>query len=372
MRTRLLHILEEGIGGAERLVLDLTRHLNLEKYDITVAIIGQEGCVTDLIDRKKVRVLEFNCRSGFDILAMRSVFAFLFSHQFDIIHIHQRSILTNFALLAVRPRPVLVYHEHGALLRGSLKTRLFYKVFHRFYDVFITMNKEMSQCMMRTVRVPNDKIVIVKNSVDVDYFKPSNEVKRKSSVCKNHPTIGTIARLVPEKDLDLFLETARLVIRTLPDIRFVIVGDGPLRESIEKVSNKPELKGKVIILGVSSEVPNVLRSFDLFFFTSRIEAFGLTLIESLASGVPVVCAMPEAGGARALLEELPGVCLVRERVPEPLARAVIDLIEDPVSMRSMGQAGRTHVVANYSVTDWIESIDSLYDHLLKGRKELSS
>lgn len=370
MRTRLLHIIwEGGLGGAERLLVDLVSHLDLKKYNITVAILSRSGCITDQIDRGKVRVLEFGFSRGLDIMAFMPFLDFLRSNRFDIIHITGRTFLTNVALLTLKPRPVLLLHEQGGrLLRGELRSHLFYAVFRRLYDVFIAIHKEMAQCMMRAGRVPSEKIVIIENPVDIGYFSPSNEAERKLTSSKGHPTIGTVARFVPVKDLDLFLETARLIVRRQPEIQFVIVGDGPLRARLEAGSNDQDLKGKMSLPGPTLEVAKFLRSFDLFLFTSRIEPFGMTIIESLACGVPVVAALPEAGGARGLLKQLPGVCLVQERTPDALARAATALIEDPVLIRKMGQAGRKHVIANYSLTDCVKRIDSLYDRLLRERQ----
>ena len=366
MKARILHILWEGIGGSERIVLELTRHLDPQKYEITLIILGQGGCVTGLIDRKKVRVLEFGCRSGVDILTMRAVYSFLFSNKFDIIHNHERSLLLNFALITIKPRPALIYHEHGgALLSGSFRTRLFYAVFARFYNAFIAIHKDMVCYKVQAARVCAEKTTIIENPVDVDYFKPINETKKQSEVSKNQGVIGTVARLVPQKDFGLFLETASHIIRRRPDIKFVIYGNGPLMQSLKDASKGPELKGRVAVLGSTSEVPKVLSSFDLFLFTSRFESFGMTLIEALACGVPVLATLPEAGGARALLEELPGVCLVRERDPDAMARAALDLYTNPISMRKMGQAGREFIVANYSSTEYARNMDALYDRLLK-------
>jgi glycosyltransferase involved in cell wall biosynthesis len=365
MKIRLLHILGEGIGGAERLVLDLTRLIDLNKYDITVLILGHGGCVTDLIDRKRIRVLEFRCRNGYDILAIRAVYSFLFSNQFDIIHNHVRAILTNLGLLVMRPRPALVYHEHGGtLLGGSPKDRLFYMTLAHYFDIFIAIHKDMAQHMTRIAGVPAKKIDIIENAVDICAFVPPIKAKQKSVAIKNHMTIGTVARLVPEKDFELFLNTARIVIKKRPDIQFVIVGDGPLRANLINASNDPKLKGRIVVLGATSDVPSILRSFDLFLFTSKIESFGMTLIESLACGVPVVGVLPEAGGAIDLLRTLPGVSLLEQRIPEQLANRVIALLKDPKQLSELGKTGREHVVKHYAMENWIKALDNLYQGLL--------
>lgn len=362
MKTRVLQILGEGIGGAERLVLDITRHLDLERYDITVLILGLGGCVTDLIDRKRVRLREFGCRTGHDVRKLKAVWSFLFSNQFDIIHNHNRAILTNLVIMTLRPRPVLIYHEHGmTLLNGSLKDRLFYSAFAPFYDVFIAIHIEMTKHMERLWVGPAKKIVVIENCVDVGTFVPAAEDKRESWDCQ---TVGTIARLIPEKGLDLFLEVARLVIRKRPNLKFMIVGEGPLWARIKEASEDSEFKGRLVLHGATSDVPAFLRSFNLFLFTSLIEPFGMTLIESLACGIPVVAAMPEIGGARRLLNTLEGVFLVNQRKPEALADAILLLLEKPDLLHMLGQAGRKHVVKQYAAENYVKDLDTLYQNCL--------
>jgi glycosyltransferase involved in cell wall biosynthesis len=371
VKTRLLRVIwQGGIGGLERGVVDFTRHVDLMKYDVTVAILSRGGITTDQIDRGTIRLVEFGFSNCLDIPAFLRFLRFLRSNPFDIVHSHVRTILMNVALLIPKPRPILVYHEHGmTLLRDSIGDRLFYAAFARYYNAFIAIHKEMVQFMKRASRVCAERTVIIENPVDTELFKPSDEAKRKfeATTTRKSPTIGTVARLIPEKDLDLFLQTAQVILRKRPDTQFVIVGTGPLWARLKATSEGPDFKGRVALVGESSDVPNILRSFDVFLFTSRIEPFGRTLIESLACGVPVVGAKPELGGARSLLETLSGVSLVSERSPEALANAVLSLLGNPELMERLGRAGREHVVKHYAVENWGKALDALYQGLLRNK-----
>ncbi|KKL72975.1 hypothetical protein LCGC14_2079530, partial [marine sediment metagenome] len=327
MRTRLLHILWEGIGGTERGVLDLTRKLDLEKYTITVAILSRGGSTTDDIDRKNIRVLEFGCSSFLDLRGMFSFYRFLFSNQFDIIVGHQRIFLDSAPLFALRPRPVLIFHEHDVVVPKSLKLRLFFSIFGRLYDIFIAVSEDIAANITYTDCLPARKLVVIENPVDVEGFRsvPKGSFK-SSSTCQI--TIGTVARLVPQKDLHLFLEVARILVRWRKELQFVIVGDGPLKEELKAEAHAKDLDRRITFIGETNDVPKYINSFDLFMFTSRRESFGRTIIESLACEVPVVAVLPIAGGGRDLLRKLPGVSLVITRNPEAIAKAAIQLLED--------------------------------------------
>ncbi len=368
MKIKLLYVLWEGIGGVERIVLDLTRRLDSEKYDITVAILQRGGCVTDLIDRENISVVEFGARSGKDIKAFRAFRSFLLSEKFDIVHCNERSFLINLALAVSRPRPVLVYHEHGGhLFRGNLKTRLTYLTFARFYNVYIALHNEMVRYMVQASKVCRNKIVIIENAVDIDYFKPSNDAQINSLNVNGVWTIGTVARLSPEKDFNLFFETVRSILRKQGNVKFVVVGDGVLKSELQREAQSADVQGKVDFIGAKGDIPSVLRTFDLFLTTSRVETFPMTVLESLACGVPVVAVKLEIGVSTRIFESFPGVSIVQERNAHALADKCLTLLESPKKLELMKQAGREYVVQNNDLNNYVRNIDKLYERLLKDR-----
>lgn len=373
MKVRLLHVLWEGVGGMERIVLDLTRNLDLTKYEITVAVLGRGGCHTDLIDRDKIRVVEFNARSGRDLIFIRAFYSFLRSNQFNIIHCHVHTFVANFLLILWRSRCVLIYHEHGGILLSSKnKTRLTYTFFSRFYHAYIALHEGMVQAMVLASRGCVGKTVIIENAVDTDYFKPSIVAKSGRKMCGDLMTVGTIGRLTPEKDLRLFLEVAKLIIQKRINVRFVIVGDGGMRSELQADANKAVFKGKVEFTGERSDIPDILRTFDLYLATSRIEAYGLAIIESLSCGVPVVAAQLESGAARIIYETYPGILLVRQRDAHMIAEACLGLLDNPQTTITMGQTGRAYVMHHNNLRNYIQSVDALYQRLLAGNANKKS
>jgi glycosyltransferase involved in cell wall biosynthesis len=201
---------------------------------------------------------------------------------------------------------------------------------------------------------------MIENPVDIELFIPPTVNTQN----KKYYTVGIVARFCTEKDLPLFVKTAYILAKKKDNIQFMIVGDGYERKKIEKLAQVPELRNRIIFVGQTSDVPNFLRKFDLFLFTSKYELFGRAPLESLACEVPVVAALPERGGARQLLRELPGVLIDESRNPEILADAIIELLSDPQRRMEMAKAGRRYVVAKYSLEDWISKMACLYESLI--------
>jgi glycosyltransferase involved in cell wall biosynthesis len=222
--------------------------------------------------------------------------------------------------------------------------------------------------MVQRSRVSTKKIVVIENAVDVDYFAPNAEEKSTGPGGQTVRIIGTVARLSPEKDFGLFFETARAIIRKQENTDFVIVGDGGLRSALEDSAADPEFGGRVKLVGARSDVPTLMKTFNLFLFTSRIEAFGLTVLESLACGIPVVAAQPELGAAAKIFEKLPGVVLVRDRDPLALAEECLSLLNDPDRMIKARQSGREYVATHYGLMNYARSVDGLYQTLWNARR----
>jgi glycosyltransferase involved in cell wall biosynthesis len=109
-----------------------------------------------------------------------------------------------------------------------------------------------------------------------------------------------------------------------------------------------------------SDMTTVWRAFDVYLFTSRVEAFPRTLLESLACETPVVAAVPIAGGAIDIVRDSPGILSVADRDPERLAAESVRLLDAPVMRDEAGRRGRQWVIEHYHVTKWIEALDDLY------------
>jgi glycosyltransferase involved in cell wall biosynthesis len=173
-------------------------------------------------------------------------------------------------------------------------------------------------------------------------------------------TVGTACRFAPEKDLDLFLQVARLIGSQRPETRFVMVGGGEEAERLHRVAGDQGLLPAIVFTGMRRDMPTVWRAFDVYLFTSRVEAFPRTLLESLACETPIVAAVPLSGGAIDIVRGSPGIVSVADRDPERLAAESVRLLDAPVVRDAAGRLGRQWVMEHYHVTKWLEALDDLY------------
>jgi glycosyltransferase involved in cell wall biosynthesis len=186
---------------------------------------------------------------------------------------------------------------------------------------------------------------VVPLGIDLDRFTAARPALRKDG-----PIVGNVARLAPQKDHATLLEAARI----LGDVRFVVVGDGELREELEHRANGLPVE----ITGARDDVPELLASFDVFAFPSLFEGLCLAVIEAQAAGVPVV-ATPVGGIRETVVDGETGL-LVPPRDPAALAAAIRRLLDDPDLARRLADEARRRVRKRYSEERMIELTLGLY------------
>lgn len=209
---------------------------------------------------------------------------------------------------------------------------------------------------------PARRCVVVYNGVDLTRFAPPVPEDAAASNGSTSRLILTVARLVPQKDVSLFIEAAARLRAEYAGVRFAIAGDGPSRPDLERLAQARGLEGVVSFLGARSDVPELLRAADVFWLTSAVEGLPNVVLEALASGTPVVTR--DVGACREIIRHGATGYLVGARDPEPFVRYTMPLLVDPVRARDMGRAGRAAAEQSFSLTQMVRAMERLYDALL--------
>jgi glycosyltransferase involved in cell wall biosynthesis len=175
------------------------------------------------------------------------------------------------------------------------------------------------------------------------------------------PVVGTVGRLSSQKNPEDLLIAARTVIQRMPDVRLLIVGDGPLRARVEESARIMGISGNVLFTGIRHDVPDLMASLDVFVLSSLWEGLPRVIPQAMAAGKPVVCTNVD-GNAEAVRDGVNGL-LVRPKDPDALADAILQLLRNPGLARQMGVEGRKRV-AMFSADRMMEDIEVLYQKLL--------
>ena len=267
----------------------------------------------------------------------------------DIVHAHDphgvamSALALSMSTQLAKP-PLVAARRVDFHLRGSSLSRWKY----RQVDCFICVSEAIRR-MLIADGVPEARTVVVNEGIDLERVDAAPPAKLHEELWLPHhaPIVGNVAALVPHKGQRHLVEAAALVIRQVPDARFVIVGAGELRHSLERQVRERHLDKHVTLLGFRPDVLSLHKAFDVFVMSSVTEGLGTSLLDAMACGRPVVAT--SAGGIPEVVEDGLTGFLVSPRDHEAMAAAIVRLLNDPALRRQMGEAGLLSVHERFSV-----------------------
>lgn len=245
-------------------------------------------------------------------------------------------------------------------------------------DGFIAVAKQHAQFQIEHEKFPFEKVFLIPNGIDTERFQFCKETRdqwrQKLGIDQDAPVVGIVAALRPEKNHELFLESARRVLSNFNNAKFVIVGDGPERPKLEELSKAKGIDSQVIFAGSTQDIPGVLSMMDLFALSSHNEASPVSIMEALACQRPVVST--HVGSISETVLEGESGFLVKPNCAEEMSQRWVELLRDPGKRRQFGELGREHVVENSSLesmTDgYTQLIESTYAVKTKSKIELAT
>ena len=221
---------------------------------------------------------------------------------------------------------------------------------------------------VRKAGVSKRRAVVIHNAIDAGkYFDAIDPAGRDEllGLFPNRPRIliGSAGRLSPEKGYAVLVESAALVLRENPDVGFLHFGEGVSRPEVERRIAELGLEGKFILGGFRSDLPSVLPHFDLFAQPSFTEGLPCAVLEAFACGVPV--AATAVGGTPEVVADGINGRLVPPGNPEILARAILNMIAQPETLKTMGEQGRALVLGKFTFERQWSQYEQLFDEILR-------
>jgi len=202
--------------------------------------------------------------------------------------------------------------------------------------------------------------VTVHEGIDVEHVAaaPIVDVHQAFFLPHGSLVVGNVAALVPHKGQRHLIEAAHLVVQKMPDVRFVILGEGELREALERLVKEYHLEKHVLLPGFRTDVLGCLKSFDLFVMSSVTEGLGTSLLDAMACSRAIVATT--AGGIPEVVEEGVTGLLVAPRDHVAMADAILSLVGDAHRRRAMGSAGFARVNEKFTVERMVAGTAAVY------------
>jgi glycosyltransferase involved in cell wall biosynthesis len=240
-----------------------------------------------------------------------------------------------------------------------LKGNSFSRWKHRQVDCFIAASNAI-RAMLVADGVPESKAVTVHEGIDVEHVlaAPSVNVHETFFLPHHAPVVGNVGALVPHKGQRHLIEAAHLVVQQLPDVRFVILGEGELREHLERLIREHHLEKHVLLPGFRIDVLGCIKGFDLFVMSSVTEGLGTSLLDAMACSKAIVGT--KAGGIPEVVDDGVTGLLVEPRDHHGLAAAIVQLIKDNQERQRMAAAGFDRVTARFTVERMVAETATVY------------
>jgi glycosyltransferase involved in cell wall biosynthesis len=309
-----------------------------------------------------LRFIGFSPRSEFDVHAGWQLARVLREIEPDVVHAHD-PMAVSLAAMALQmgtgplARPLVVASRR---VDFHLKRHAFSKWKYGHVDVFIAAS-EIIRSILVADGVPPDRIEVVHDGVNVTTIDKQPVVDAHAAfwLPKGAPLVGNVAALAAHKGQRHLVAAAAKVVRELPDTRFLVVGEGELRDQLERQIHDLGLDRHVVLAGFRSDVLGLVKSFDLFVMSSVTEGLGSAILEAMACSRAVVAT--RAGGIpEAVADEVTGV-IVPPRDEDALAAGIVRLLKSPELRDEFGQAGRQRVIDSFSVDRLVEGTARVYE-----------
>jgi len=286
----------------------------------------------------------------------------------DVVHAHDPHAVAVASLAlslgSPDPPPALVAARR---VDFHLKGNSFSRWKYRQVDCFVCASAAIRQ-MLLADGVEEARAVTVHEGVDVERIARTPVVDVRAELWLPHdaPVVGNIAALVPHKGQRHLIDAAAIVVREIPDARFVILGDGELKHDLEHQVRTLGLDRRVLLPGFRADAVGLLGGFDLFVMSSVTEGLGTSVLDAMAARRPVVATT--AGGIPEVVVDGETGLLVPPRDHTAMAGAIVSLLRDPDQRLRMGEAGFQRVFTRFSAERMVRETAAVYEAVLAARR----
>ena len=364
-------------GGLENGLVNLINYAPPDRYRHAIV------CLKDYTDfrhriRLQIPIIALNKREGKNFATHLRLWRTL--HQLRPHIVHTRNLPTlEYAIVATLARvPGRVHGEHGRdvydIDGSSRKYNILRRAIKPLIHHYITVSRDLAGWLNRTVGVADGYISQIYNGVDDQRFQPrkgpSVSLGPEGFLPPEAFVIGTVGRMETVKNQPLLVCTFLRLLDLMPNarerVRLVMVGDGALREESKRLLRTAQAEHLAWLPGERGDIPEIMRALDVFVLPSLAEGVSNTILEAMASGLPVVAT--RVGGNSELIEDGETGQLVPSSDPDAMAKALESYMLNPKRAIQHGQAGRKKIEKQFSMEAMVANYLSVYDAVLTDKQ----
>lgn len=368
------------IGGAQENTILTAQLLDRTRWRVDVISGPQTGSEGSLIDTARDAGVSLTVEPTLvrqispvnDLRALWHLIRLMRDQDYVIVHTHssKAGILGRWAA-KLAGVPIIVHTVHGWAYHDRQ---------HRFVRAFYIWLERLTLPITDIMIVvsPTDRIKgledsighakhyrLIRSGIELDRFGhpqvSREETRVRWGIPENATVVGTVTRLSPQKAPMDFVKSAANIARCHPDVYFMMIGDGPLRQDVERYADDLGISHHLVLTGLRRDIPELMAAFDIFVLSSLWEGLPRVLPQAMAASLPIVATA--ADGSAEVVEDGVNGFLTPPGDPEALSVAILQLLDEPELRMQMGKTGRSRV-DEFGAVRMVEQIELLYDELL--------
>ncbi|MDH5750104.1 MAG: TIGR03088 family PEP-CTERM/XrtA system glycosyltransferase [Rhodospirillales bacterium] len=374
----IAHVIDRlDFGGMENGLINLINGTPPERFRHAVICLRQSARFRERIRGDDVSVFDLGKRPGKDVGIYLKVWRQLRALRPAIVHTRNLPAIDMAVPAFLAGVPCRVHGEHGRdvleIDGRNRKYNLMRRAVSPFVDHYVAVSRDIERWLGATIGIPEKKIAQIHNGVDTGLFHPAAGGRAPLPGAKFSDTgsviVGTVGRMETVKDQLTLVRAFIGLVAARPDLkdklRLVLAGDGSLLPEARRLLGEAGLSDHAWLPGFVDDIPAVMRGLDIFVLPSLNEGISNTILEAMASGLPVIATA--VGGNEELLIEGETGLLVPSGTPVPMADAIARYLDDPGLTARHGRAGRERVEREFSLTVMVAEYLALYDRVLSAK-----
>lgn len=366
------HVLHQlAYAGAEVLAAALARQL-AGRYQTVFLCLDGVGQLGEQLQSEGFPVVELGRQPGIDLAVAGRIKQAVKDHRIDLLHAHQ---YTPFFYAALSRKfgkfPPILLTEHGRHYpdERKLKRVIANKMLWRQQDRATAVGRFVARALIQNEGFPRSNVQVIYNGIDPDTFMLHNrdqvrqQMRQELGLAADQPVVLQVARFHPVKDHATSIKAFSHVAEQLPDAVLLLAGDGQDKLVMEQLAKQLGIEKQVRFLGVRTDVPRLMTAADVFVLSSLSEGISVTLLEAMASGVPI-CTTNVGGNGEIVEHTVTGLLSPRQDAKALGANLVQLLIDAPLRQKFI-DASRRKLLAQFSQSQMHEAYTKLYDAMIR-------
>jgi len=360
----IIDTIESPTAGTEKQLLLLIKRLDLSRFEPTLFVLRSSYWLENEFDLCPLEIIDFRSFATFaSYCGFYRFVKMLRNRKYGCLQTHfVESNIVGIAAAKLSGVPLIVssrrdqgyWHTNGKLL--------LYKILNRWVNVFVANCHATAKWVADAEEIETKRIKVIYNGAELEQFSISTNseklyIRSKTNLPVDYLLIGIVANLRPVKRIDIFLQAALLLSAALPTARFVVIGDGELRQELELLATQLGIFEKTHFLGMRTDIPYILKALDIAVLSSDSESFSNSIVEYMATGLPVVAT--EVGGCREMIEEGVNGYLVPPSDSVAMAERIIALLTR-TDREIIGQRNSIKARKLFTCEAMVSSFEQLY------------